>query len=195
MKEYKKLEKIGYSGITLRDLFDQFSSEFGSTDFEKKVAKIENLIAKGINIEILIYEYLKEYKKSSKPYVAKDISWALSSLIEYRIGKKIGASFKNSKEILIPIFLRRNSMLGIFTQVDIGGGSWKAIHAKITSGWAYDFDLIEKKSDNVFVELLIEKAWGRKFATRLEYAFYTAKFKQAFNETIHVGGVSALWSL
>lgn len=104
MKEFKKLEKIGYSGITLRDLFDQFSSEFSSTNFEKKVAKIENLIAKGINIELLIYEYIEDYKKSSKPYVANDISWALSSLIEHKIGEKIGASYINSKELLIPIF-------------------------------------------------------------------------------------------
>jgi uracil-DNA glycosylase len=104
MKEYKKLEKIGYSGITLRDIFDKFSSEFESTDFETKVAKIENLIAKGINIELLIYEYIENYDKSSKPYVAKEISWALASLIEFKIGKKTGASYKNSKELLISIF-------------------------------------------------------------------------------------------
>jgi hypothetical protein len=77
MKEFKKLEKLGYQGMTLRDLFDQFSSEYNSTSIEAKCAKIENLVSKGINLELLIQEHIAEYLKSSKPYVAKEINYAL----------------------------------------------------------------------------------------------------------------------
>jgi hypothetical protein len=65
---------------------------------------------------------------TSKLYLGNEMS-------RFKLGPWLHLTrWKSQNEILNPIFLRRNSMLGIFTQLDIGGGSWKAIHAKIISG-------------------------------------------------------------
>jgi hypothetical protein len=72
---------------TMRTVFDPYSSEWHSTNLDRKIEILNTIIENGESLKTIIVEYKQRYLDADRKDIADSIEDSLSILLEYSLLK------------------------------------------------------------------------------------------------------------